>query len=267
MKRISIFAILMLIVASLISCGKDPKPTEEDTKPITFGDYEGMNVVTFDSIDWEYYNEFFNEIYTLSIDLDGDEKPDCDLFINYCSDTTNPVREFIGLSTGVNLDMLSFHREVVLKETFLKTDTIALFQMDDFSAIYIDKKEYCHQVEGSELDIQRIDHLLIGHEKDDILSVNDEYSRGQFYLFQSSRSVTNHYNEWDENNETLIANIIETYTNTSDECWNLPIGEAFYLGFKYSKEGRDRLGWIKFIIEPINDHIYLAQPLETATQK
>ena len=53
MKKIVLFAMALAVVCFMPSCGKDPKPGEEPTtNQITFGDYEGMDVVTYDNIEW-----------------------------------------------------------------------------------------------------------------------------------------------------------------------------------------------------------------------
>lgn len=53
----------------------------------------------------------------------------------------------------------------------------------------------------------------------------------------------------------------------SEECYNFPIGEATFVGFKYVEESRTRLGWIKIIIEPNANGDLIARPLEIAIQK
>ena len=58
MKKALVLAFAWAAVCFMPSCGKDPKPGEEPTtNQITFGNYEGMDVVTYDNIEWEYYEE------------------------------------------------------------------------------------------------------------------------------------------------------------------------------------------------------------------
>lgn len=273
MNRLAFLLITALLIAGIASCEKDPNENGGNggndiplASSITFGNYEGMQVVTFDSIDWEYsYNES-GETFETSIDLDGDGNPDFHLFSLYL-DTIWPDVGYIDL--GTNLDRVSFHAELVEKEKYLKTDS-TIIQTDDFPLVYLDKKEYCYQIDGSELIDQYPDVMLVRHEKEDILNTTDVFSLGLFDLFHSTRSVENHYVEYDEETGIATADVYQTYLDTSDECWNFPIDEAFYIGFKcpseYS-EGTHRLGWIKLIIEPHDNGFYLARPLETAIQK
>lgn len=274
MNRLAFLLITALLIAGIVSCEKDPNGNGGNDIPlassITFGNYEGMQVVTFDSIDWEYsYNES-GETFETSIDLDGDGNPDFHLFSLYL-DTIWPDFGYIDL--GTNLDRVSFHAELVEKEKYLKTDS-TIIQTDDIPLVYLDKKEYCYQIDGSELIDQHPDVMLVRHEKEDILNTTDVFSLGLFDLFHSTRSVENHYVEYDEETGIATADVYQTYLDTSDECWNYPIGEAFYIGFKcpsqeiiYDDGVCRRLGWIKLIIEPNDNGFYLGRPLEIAIQK
>ena len=73
MKKNLIFLLVVLMVGLIISCHKEPQPNNEQTiDSITFGDYEGMDVCTYDSIDWEIIDNenmgniwYFQEKYVL----------------------------------------------------------------------------------------------------------------------------------------------------------------------------------------------------------
>ena len=280
MNRLAFLLITALLIAGIASCEKDPNENGGNggndmplASSITFGNYEGMQVVTFDSIDWEYFNEGYSgETYETSIDLDEDGNPDFHLSSWYNNDDTiSPDVGYIDL--GTNLDRVSFHAEIVEKERYSKIDS-TIIQTYSIPLVYIDKIDYCFQVDGSELYDRRPVSMLIRHEKEDVLNTTDDFSLGLFDLFYSTRSVEHHYVEYDEETGIATADVYLTYLDTSDECWNYPIGEAFYIGFKcpsqeiiYNDGVCRRLGWIKLIIEPNDNGFYLARPLEIAIQK
>ena len=81
MKKSLVLALALAAVCIMPSCGKDPKPGEEPTtNQITFGNYEGMDVVTYDSIEWEYY-ELIGDMayYSKEFDVNGDGTNDFSL--------------------------------------------------------------------------------------------------------------------------------------------------------------------------------------------
>jgi hypothetical protein len=47
----------------------------------------------------------------------------------------------------------------------------------------------------------------------------------------------------------------------------MPLDEAFYLGIKCKDDNRERLGWIKIIIDTDANGQYRARPLESAIQQ
>lgn len=51
MKKTFLFAMALAVICIMPSCEEEPKPGDEPTiNQITFGNYENMNVVTYDSI-------------------------------------------------------------------------------------------------------------------------------------------------------------------------------------------------------------------------
>ena len=73
-KFISALFLVVLVVFIVISCKKETDsttPTPIDTSKITFGNTEGMNVVTLDSI-YLTNHPYAGYYYTENIDFDGD---------------------------------------------------------------------------------------------------------------------------------------------------------------------------------------------------
>lgn len=265
MKRLSIFVMLVLIVMSMVSCGKDPKPdgpVNPIVNSITFGDYEGMEVVTFDSIDWEYYENPYLVYYDCGgCILDEDE---------YCSfGLMSSAHFYYGdaidyCEIKISSTHLKFQYKTVLNNVYTHIDT-TIFQTDSIPSIYIEYLTTCNKIdESDQLDQSYNLSHIVTNSKDEVLSLEDSFAispTASFSLYNSEeypiQVVT----------ETSEAVIFEHWGFASEECYNAPTEEGFYVGFKYSSDGRDRLGWIKLIIEPNPNCIFLVRPLEAAIQK
>lgn len=265
MKGLPIFAILILIVMSMASCGKDPKP-DDPINPIvnsiTFGDYEGMEVVTFDSIDWEYYEA----PYLISYEGGG-----CILDEDvYCS---FGLMSSVTISDNLTLDRceiticsthLEFQYETVLNNVYVHIDTTIL-QTDSIPSIYIDYLETCNKIdESDQFDLSYNLSYPQLHSKNEALSLEDSFAISPTACYCLYYSYGEEPTQVTETSEAVI---FEHWVLAPEECYNAPTEEEFYMGFKYSNEGRDRLGWVKLIIEPNPNCIFLVRPLEAAIQK
>ena len=61
-------------------------------------------------------------------------------------------------------------------------------------------------------------------------------------------------------------NVFKSDIDGREGCFNFPMNEEIYIGFKYNDEDRYRLGWIKFIIVSYNGYVFV-KSLETAIQQ
>ena len=266
MKKALVLAMALAAVCIMPSCGKDPKPGEEPTtNQITFGDYEGMDVVTYDSIEWEYY-ELIGDMsyYSKEFDLNGDGTNDFSLLSKASvdpnsEDLNNPRYMY---SILLNSSKLTFHSQTVLNEVYLHVDS-TIYPTDSIPLIYLDRKRTCNKLlESDPLQESYNLKVLIQHEKEDFLDLNDTFGFSYGSLFESNMEFPYFLNP-----EVTEATVYVSEVLAHEECYNFPIGEATFIGFKYFEESRTRLGWIKIIIEPNDNGDLIARPIESKIQK
>lgn len=266
MKSLLPFTILVLLVTSFVSCRKDPKPDgpiNPTVNSITFGDYEGMDVKTFDSIEWEYYDDIFLTYYQGGcFILDDDENCSfglCSRVETIFDQSTKDQCVIEVLSTD-----LQFQYETVLNHVYEHIDTIIL-QTDSIPSIYVDGLLTCYKIDDSDQIIQTNYYThWITHSTNEVLSMDSPFMispTASNCLFMSNLEYPT------EVIETPEATIYQNWVDASEECYFAPLKEEFYLGFKYSSESRNRLGWVKLIIEPNDNCMYRIRPLEVAIQK
>lgn len=274
MKKSLLFVIMIMVTIYLMSsCKKDPNGQSEATNQITIGNYEGMEVHTIDTIEWQYdeytpYYDYYEYIaYKSSINIDGIGSFGVQTFLSrnpIASLITDPLNYYeIKL---VSSD-LAFHYNLFKNNVYYHADS-TIVQTDSVTLVYIDAVSSCNQInEFDQLTDSDVYNILVKHDKDEVLSEEDGY---QFYgdyweypaqLFTSS-SVFPTFTF-----DTANVTVYESYTDTSVECLNFPLDEVFYLGFKRSNDDEERLGWIKLIIEPNEKGHYIPKPLEVAIQK
>lgn len=267
MKRImSVFAILVLFVASIVSCGKDPKPNEPNepiVNSITFGNYDGMTVITFDSIQWEFEGGDYTivDVYRAVFDINQDGTPDFELETGATtsSDGTpeDPKDHF---DIGVFSESLKFHNEIIKTFVYIEEDT-TIVHTDTVPLIYINVVHHCELATGSEPESYS-KQTLVQHNKDEVLDSNDNFLPGSFLFFRFDRDYSISYYSEEEGTYIYKSDI-----DASLDCLNFPIGDEFYIGFRFSDKDKEHLGWIKLIIEPDSNGVLLAKPLEAAYQE
>ena len=238
------------------SCEKEPNGNGQGEEPvvnkITFGDYEDMDVVTYDSIEWEYYELIGDMLYySKEFDVNGDGTNDFSLLskasVDPNSEDLNNPRYMYSIS--LRSSKLTFHSRTVLNEVYLHVDS-TIYPTDSIPLIYLDRKLTCNKLlESDPLQESYNLKVLIQHEKEDFLDLNDTFGFSYGSLFES--------------NMEFPYFLILAY----EECYNFPIGEATFIGFKCIEESRTRLGWIKIIIEYNANGDLIARPLESAIQQ
>lgn len=266
MKRKSIFAILVLIVASIVSCGKDPKtndPNEPTVNSITFGNYDGMAVIKFDGIQWEFEGGDYTitDLYRAVFDINQDGTPDFEL--ETCATTSSdgtsedPKDHF---DISVFSEKIEFHNEIIKTIGYIEEDT-TIIHTDSVPLVNINITHHCELATGSEPESYS-NKALIQHNKDEVLDSNDSFSWGSFLFFKFYRDYNVSYYSEEEG-----AYIYKSDIDASWDCLNFPIGDEFYIGFRFSDKDKEHLGWIKLIIEPDSNGVLLAKPLEAAYQE
>ena len=265
MKRSSFLALLFLIAASFASCGKDPEPndpTNPTVNSITFGNYEGMEVVAFDSIDWEYYEDWNLVLYEGGWNLEGDEN--CGFGLSSYATISYDYNKIDKVTIEICSSHLEFQYDTFLNNIYEHTDT-TIIQTDSIPSVFIDGMLTCNMIDESDQLYQSNNKKqAVFHSKDEVLSIDDSfmiYPTGCFCLYYSNDEPPTQVTETPE------AVVFEHWILAPEDCLFAPLEEEFYMGFKYSNEGRDRLGWVKLIIEPNPNCIFLVRPLEAAIQK
>ena len=140
MKKTLLFAMALAAVCIMSSCEKDPKPSEESTtNQITFGNYEGMDVITYDNIEWEYL-ELNSDMsyYSKEFDVNGDGTNDfsivSEVSVDPNSEDLNHPRYMYNISLHSSSN-LKFHSQTILNEVYLHVDS-TIYPTDSIPLIY-----------------------------------------------------------------------------------------------------------------------------------
>jgi hypothetical protein len=272
MKRLVLFAMALAVACIMPSCGKDPKPNDNDeptAEKITFGNYEGMDVVKYDNIEWEYYEESgVMSYYSKEFDVNGDGTNDFSIgskvSVDPNSEDLNHPRYMYSITLRSSSN-LKFHSQTILNEVYLHVDS-TIYPTDSIPLIYLDYKETCNKLlESDPLQESYNLDILVQHEKDDMLNSDDSFVISPypyFILYESNMEFPYLLNP-----EVTEATVYVSEVLAWEECYNLPIDVATYIGIKYVEDSRTRIGWIKLIIEYNANGDLIARPLEAAIQK
>lgn len=250
-----------MLLTSFVSCVKDPNSGSETSNSITFGNYEGMKVMTYDSIDWEYYEDSSITSYDYSWSIEGES---CGFgLISFAMHVLHEVDKD-PIVNRISSTTLEFQYETVLQDIYEHIDTTTI-QTDSIPLIIIDGLLTCNKVDESDQLIQsNYFDVIVFHSNNEVLSLENSFaisSTASYEIFNSNFEFPQKIIETPE------ATIHEKWVDASYDCLNAPLEKEFYIGFKYSNGDRDRLGWIKLIIEPNENCMYLAKPIEAAIQE
>jgi hypothetical protein len=268
MKKTLLFALALAVVCVMPSCEKEPNGNGQGEEPssnkITFGNYEGMDVVTYDSIEWEYYHtDDYDKSWYIGDFVMKDPRFKFELFSELSSYPTGLARNHYNIFIGSPMLTLSFHTMVIDNEVFQHADS-TVHQTDSVPIIYIDYKRTCSKIEEADPLYETYETVtLVQHGKDDELASNFTYdASSSMQLYESSMEFPYYLNP-----EVTEATVYESFSIAPTDCFNMPLDEAFYLGIKCKDDNRERLGWIKIIIDTDANGQYRARPLESAIQQ
>lgn len=264
-KRLFIALSLMAMMAICIlpMCKKAPEPINQ----ITFGDYEGMDVVTFDSIEWDYYEEFHlislsNTIFIEGKSLVFETILDKTAFSYPISDSMNWFSINIYNHDSHDNQGIAFHNQFDHYDLYLHNDT-TIVQTDSATLIYTNSIFSCNQLSENDLYSTSPFHLFVQHHENEVLLDDNSLDCiRDCTLYESSVVVLSDTIKTEEGIN------IYSLVYMDMECF-FPLNEPFYFGFKLSDHfyNDERLGWIKLIIEPDANVYYRLRPLEVALQK
>ena len=272
MKKTLLFAMELAAVCILPSCEKDPKPGDEPSieptaEMIVFGNHTYMDVVTYNQVDWEYHDDY-TSYYWKDFDINGDGEFD----FAFCSRKmkSSYQGDIQGLDTIYDLTLhaaprMEFHSDLQTNEIYSHPDS-TIIPTDSIPLIYIEITESCDKV--LESDVYKgpySKYVIQSHYKNDLLNMNDSTFRPLFTPY--TLYVTNYQTPYYIDLDDYHPNVFKSDIDGREGCFNFPMNEEIYIGFKYNDENRYRLGWIKIIIEQkINGFVFVTL-LETAIQQ
>jgi hypothetical protein len=266
MKKTIPFLLVVLLTGLIISCHKESQPNNEQTfDSITFGNYEGMDVFTYDSIDWEL-DEFLEGIGYYGGITVGGKTISLKTMVLSNPYNGNPL-DCYEISIGAE-DDFTFHNKRINYNEYEHVDS-TIIQTDSVTLIYVDGITSCYQISESDQHIgSTVMGVLAKHDKNDVLTKKDFTTPSTWSnYFYKPLFISNAECQIQIAYESINAIVYESYINAASECLNFPLDEPFFLGFKCTDELGERLGWIKLIIEPNADGYYIPKPLEASIQK
>ena len=172
MKKLFFFPIMVMLLTSIVSCVKDPKDPNsgsETSNSIIIGNYDGMTVITFDSIQWEFEGGDYTivDAYRAVFDINQDGTPDFELetAATTSSDGTpeDPKDHF---DIGVFSENLKFHNEIIKTIVYIEEDT-SIIHTDSVPLVYINIVHHCELATGSEPESYS-KQALVQHNKDEV---------------------------------------------------------------------------------------------------
>ena len=236
MKKTLLFAMALAAVCIMPSCGKDPKPSDEPTiNQITFGNYESMNVVTYDSI-------IDNKCIYLDIDNDGVKDFSIDNHYDSLADNCPQVIVFLCLQPS----KFSFQGKIAEKVVYLHCEYNYVDDFDKVKAFANCTYSNCGKIADNDEEEHQNELLVYPHEANELLGLDDEFSGSQFFLFRNDYSFQD--SNWYEDGDTIYIYTMSYIYH----CDNFPIDTPFYIGF-LSNEKRNQLGWFKLILHSVNE--------------
>ena len=257
-KFILALFLVVFVVFIVLSCKKETDsttPTPIDTSKITFGNTEGMNVVTLDSI-YLTNHTYAGYYYTENIDFDGDGM----------GDNIIGFEIIAGAWVGCGSHNVGILGESFEKKTFIHNDTSYYSHDGIVEATFSEIYSNCGQIADNDSVLMTSQALKVtANDAGAQMSVNDNFGYASIF-----------YNDAEIFQGDLFS---ETYLYSNDTVYYYPFryinhcsvfatGKPEYIGFKVTENDRTRLGWVKVELIPsdIPDDYYF-KIIEAAIQK
>lgn len=245
----------LLIVLALASICLMPS-CKKYASEIAFGDTAGMRVKTYDSTDLKYsYGE--NEKY-YDIDLNKDGWADIKLTSRCVMSVFlgNPVVSYIKCEN----EDVALLGDIIMQEHYVHSDT-TVTQHEEVTFQTITKTHTCEKVDNTDI-------IEETEEKLSLRAANAGESFGLEDSFLSTEVALNGYSYGfcDSPQEISTNYFSQVCNNYNNDCDYFPVNKEQYVGFKFNKNGRDHLGWIKIILEESQGNYYV-RPIESAVQR
>ena len=245
----------LLIVLALASICLMPS-CKKYASEIAFGDTAGMRVKTYDSTDLKTSDNELEKYY--DIDLDKDGRADIKL-TSKCLISVffgNPVFSYIKCEN----EDVALLGDIILQEHYVHSDTtITLNEGVTFQRIT--KTHTCERVDDADV-IEKTEEKL------SLIAANAGESFGLEDDFLSTEVLLNDidYGFCDSPEEISPNFFTQECNNYNNDCDYFPLDKEQYVGFKFNKNGRDHLGWIRIILEGSYGNYYV-RPIESAVQR
>lgn len=276
MKKSLFIAFALAAICLMASCKKEPTPNVivPDLSKVVFGQTDGMIVTTFDSTAMHQGNDYE---WSYSIDLNGDNIKDIKLeSVDWGSTGLGHQMVTILNCTSENVAILG---EVFDLNTYLHSETSSHYysdptypQFDSIFWINIKKTYTCEKIaeddslySSKEAFTPRAGNAGEAFTKDDVFKNTLELCGGHICETQIILKNRDYYypSEPEGWGTDTITNYVLVELNS---CHDFPLVEEKYIGFKVTGNDRERLGWMKIIIEERYSDYYV-RLFETAIQE
>jgi hypothetical protein len=241
-----------------IPIGNDTIPNGNDTIPpvidgIRFGDTTGMIVTPHNTI-MEYY-EAWNPIL---LDLDGNGTNDIRIETYY--DGPMAIGEFQELT--LHCINARIHGQMVEKESYSHRDTTITNYNGWTQIVYNYTYSTCGQIDENDPVSTSNVFEITANDFNDPLSFEDNFQFiNSTFLFREDVE----YTLMNPNEEEQI--VTGSHTKNIYSCWNFPTDEEKYIGFRITKNGNSRYGWLKIKLKSWSGKVVDTELIETAIQK
>ena len=247
MKKLSFFAMALLIVVCFISCKKDPAQAK-----VVFGNSKGMAVTSYDSTLTPVQYGHFS--WGNTIDLNGDGEID----IQFRSEDIGSPAVGHDIVTELNClnENVALLGDIINQEKYLHISS-TLYTEDSVLWMNVVSKTYtCEQIAETDSVVSTSEKLTnIDHNFGDSYGLDDSF-------MSTSVILKNRSYDYPIGNETIGNVTYYCMIHKKNDCDYFPMDKEKYIGFKLTENNKSRLGWMKVILH--QDHVEL---LETAIQK
>lgn len=245
-------ALALLSISLISSCKKDPIPNNDqnnnqptDTIPavtdvLYFGDSTGMIVTTYNSV-----MEFDDNSRPLLLDLNGDGADDIKIETIY--DGPLAIGEYQTLTLYCLNSRIELLGDSIVKESYSHRDTTITTNNGWTTTTYGYTFSTCDKIDETDYVGNAKVFELTACDANDPLSLNDHFQSAEFKIFRENYSYSLYYP--DEATQTVMGN----HNKYIYDCWNFPTDEEKYIGFKLTRNGTSRLGWLKIMLCPTWD--------------
>ena len=241
MKKTIPFLSTILLMGLLVSCHKEPEKT------IVFGDTKGMLV--------EAYDTFIDLGWTKELDIDADGTADLKLVSYYDGPHADYTQTLTLRCLNENIELRG---EMMEKTSYLYRDTIVDNAYGVLGVLYLSVYSSCIML--SENDEAHTYHTFVLSDDNygDLFNINQNFQSTDIKLFRENTQEVRLDHTSNDTSYFYRSNYLY-------DCENFPSNTDKYIGFRITKDGTSRLGWLKLNL--IGDETVKVHLIETAIQE